>query len=862
MKKIFGLLAAFALSVASLAFGAYVEEDVAPSGFDKRQEGVQYGELQQIKYYSKTTENERPVNVFVPNNYNPDKKYPVLYLLHGIGGNEFEWFGGQPNEVVGNLVAKGEAPEMIVVVPNIRVRHKDAKEPPLMSPEGFKEFDAFLDDFQTSLKPEIEKRYSVDASRESQAIAGLSMGGREALHLGIKLCAQIGYIGAFEPAPGLLPYAAEESLFKPETLTLPDEYKNSTYVFVTKGDRDGVVRQWPQQYAETLEKNGVDPHFVELHGGHDFKVWKESLYRFVKVVFKGQNSAEANEENAESKNEKVLFQANAQDFLNYRIQNPSAKYEAADGAVRSEITRQGRNPWDVGFRVPLNAPVEKGEVLTLSFKARTIAAQTEAGLAKIRVFFEQNTDPFTKSLFKQVEIGREFKEYSFSFSSVNNYESGRCAFGIFMGDLVQTLEVADVKLVSLGKGADVEALSDAVLNYDGQELDAPWRKAAEERIEAIRKGDLKIKVVDQNGSPMPTANVKIRQISSQFRWGTCVVAGRMTSDSEDAKKYRDFIEKYCNVVVFENDMKYFGWANPRNRANIMKALDWFDERGIAVRGHNLVWPSWRNSDRNWRSLENDPEALRKAVRDHVLEESSALKGRLIEWDVVNEPYDNRDIWQILGKEEIAEWFKVAREGDPDARLFLNDYGILSGEGRDRRKQDFYYNTLKEILDVGAPLGGIGMQGHFGSRGTPPTRVIEIIERFSELGLPIAITEHDIDSTDPKYQADFTRDFLTAAFSCEAVEEILTWGFWERSHWRPNAAYMSADWNLTPAGKVWTELVGEKWRSSLEIQTDFYGEAKTRVFCGEYEIEAINGGQENSARVVVPREGAEIEIKFN
>ncbi len=862
MNKITVLLATLALDVVSFAFGAFVEEDVAPEGFDKPQVGVRYAELQQFKYFSKTAECERPVNVFVPGNYNPEKKYPALYLLHGIGGDEFEWFGGQPNEIVGNLVAEGQAPEMIVVVPNIRVRHKDAKEPPLMSVESFKEFDAFLDDFQTSLKPEIEKRYSVDASRESQALAGLSMGGREALHLGVKLCSQIGYIGAFEPAPGLLPYDAEESLFNPETLTLPEEYKNSTYVFVTKGDQDGIVRQWPRQYAETLAKNGVDPHFVELHGGHDFKVWKESLYRFVKVVFK---ELKPSEENVELEKEKILFESNAQGLLERRneIANPAAKYYATEnGEVRAVISRQCRNPWDVGFRIVLDKSVEKGEVLTLTFKARTVAAQTEAGLAKVRVFFEQNSNPFPKSLFKQVEIGREFKEFSFSFPSANDYESGKCAFGLFMGDLVQTLDVADVRLVSRGKNADYETISDAVLNYDGQELDAPWRKAAEEKIEAIRKGDLKIKVVDQNGSAMPSASVKIRQIKSKFRWGTCVVAGRITGESEDAKKYRDFIEKYCDVVVFENDLKWFGWANSRNRANIMKALDWFDERGIAVRGHNLVWPSWRNSDRNWRSLENDPVALRKAVKDHVLEESSALKGRLFEWDVVNEPYDNRDVWQILGKEEIAEWFKTAREGDPDARLFLNDYGILSGEGRDVRKQDFYYNLLKELLDAGAPLGGIGMQGHFGSRGTSPTRVIEIIERFSDLGLPIAITEHDIDSNDPKYQADFTRDFLTAVFSCEAVEEVLTWGFWERAHWRPNAAYMSADWNLTPAGKVWTELVGEKWRSNVETQTDFYGEASARVFCGEYEIEARNGAQTNSTRVDVPREGAEVEIKLD
>ena len=319
-----------------------------------------------------------------------------------------------------------------------------------------------------------------------------------------------------------------------------------------------------------------------------------------------------------------------------------------------------------------------------------------------------------------------------------------------MGELIQTLEISDLKLSKLGQSSDVSALAVPVLLYEGQEPDAAWRKDAEKRIDENRKGLLTVRVLDQDGKPLEGIDVKIKQTSSSFRWGTAVVAGRIFDPSEDGRKYRDFIEKYCNVVVFENDLKWFGWQNPRGRQNVKRALDWFDERKIAVRGHCLVWPSWRNSNRTWRTIE-DANVLRKTVKDHILDETSELKGRLIEWDVVNEPYDNRDLWQKLGKSEIAEWFKTARQGDPDARLFINDYGILSGEGLDRRKQDFYFNTIKEIMESGAPIGGIGMQGHFGRQGTPPQRVIDIVNRFSELGLPIAITEHDIDSQDAKYQ---------------------------------------------------------------------------------------------------------------
>ncbi len=855
MKKLTSLLLALVLGNAVLACGAYVEEDIAPKGFDQQQDNVQYADLQQITYYSKTAEQDRPVNVFVPKNYDANKKYPVLYLLHGIGGNEWEWFGGAPNEVISNLVAENAFPEAIVVIPNIRVRHKSVvQEPPFFSVEHFREFDAFLEEYQTSLKPEIESRFSIAPGRESRAIAGLSMGGRESLHLGLKLCSEFAFIGAFEPAPGLLPYADEESLFNAQTLTLPDEYKNSTYVFITKGDQDGVVRDWPKTYAETLKKNGVDPHFTELHGGHDFKVWKESLYRFAKTIF--QNNA------SESENGTVLFQLTSEN-INAGRQGPQhGKFESqGDNTLICDITDRCQNPWDVGLRYTLDRPVEKGEILALQFKAKTLAAQTEAGLCKVRVFFELNQAPHTKSLFRVTEIGREPREYSFPIICSGDQAAGESAFGVFMGDLVQTLEISDIKLTSYGKDpAMLAQIPDTIGSYKGAEADAPWRQAAKERIEQIRKGALKITVIDQAGSTVPLAKISIRQTGSEFRWGTCVVAGRMFDPSEDGKKYREFIEKYCNIVVFENDLKWFGWANPRTRENVMKACDWFAERNIVVRGHNLVWPSWRNSDNSWKALANDPEKLRQTVREHVLDEAKGMKGRVVDWDVVNEPYDNRDVWEILGKNEIAEWYKLARQEEPNAVLFLNDYGILSSEGLDKRKQDFYYQTIKEIVDSGAPIGGIGMQGHFGSEATSPEKVIEIIERFSTFGLPIAITEHDIDSTNAKYQAEFTRDFMTAAFSCEAVQEFLIWGFWARSHWRPNAAYMTSDWQLTPAGKVWTDLVSKEWRSNLDVDADFYGEAEVRVFKGDYEIEAMNGAQTGKAKVTVSKDGAEIVVQ--
>lgn len=526
-------------------------------------------------------------------------------------------------------------------------------------------------------------------------------------------------------------------------------------------------------------------------------------------------------------------------------------------------TRPGEKKyWNFGIRFKVDRKIEKDEVLFVRFFARTTYARTESGIGLVSPFFEQDSSPFEKSLDKRIEIGREWKEYGIAFKSRGGYAPGDADVGIFLGHQEQTIEIADFMLFSYGTETELASIPETIVRYSGQEPDAAWRVAAEKRIEEIRKGDLEITVLDKNGKPLPDAEIEIRMKRHAFRWGTAVVARRFVQDDEDSKKYREIIERNFNCVVFENDMKWFAWDNLRNRENVFKALEWLEERDIAVRGHCLVWPSWRNTPRGLRELENDPEKLREAVRKHVRDEAGELDGKLLDWDVVNEPYDNNDLLKILGREEMAEWFKITREVDPEVRLFLNDYGILSSEGRDRRKLDFMENTIRFLKENDAPIGGIGFQSHFSSVPTPPERIIEILDRFAKFEFPIAITEHDIDSKDEKIQHEFTRDFLTAVFSHPAVDSVLVWGFWEKSHWRPDAAYYRSDWSLRPHGQVWNDLVMKKWLTELDEKTDAEGKVKARCFLGDYEITVRKDGRTKSLKTSLGKDGAKLEIELD
>ncbi len=286
MKRLLASLVVLCLMLTALA--ALAEEAPAwndpPAGFDQRQEGVTYGTTVFKTYLSRTTGTFRKCLVILPPDYTAEKAYPVLYLLHGIGGDHSEWSHGVPDVVVGNLIASGLAPEMIIVMPNVRARQNDAANPSdVYSASHFAAFDNFINDLTNDLMPFIAKEYPVMEGRENTAIAGLSMGGREALYIGLTKPETFGYVGAFCPAPGVLPYYAEDGLFQPADFKAAEGL--DSYILINAGQWDGVVGEWPSTYADTLTANGTPVTFYVMPGGHDFTVWKHGLYNFALRIF-------------------------------------------------------------------------------------------------------------------------------------------------------------------------------------------------------------------------------------------------------------------------------------------------------------------------------------------------------------------------------------------------------------------------------------------------------------------------------------------------------------------------------------------------------------------------------------------------
>lgn len=269
----------------------YPDSHDAPDGFDAKQDGVSYGTIEKQSYYSSVTGKMRKVNIIVPAGYSTDKQYPVLYLLHGIGGNENEWLDGNPDKIVGNLNALGEAEEMIIVIPNIRAGADDSYPADnAFSLEHYAKFDNFINDLRECLMPYMEENYSIATGRENTAICGLSMGGRESLYIGFNMLDTFGYIAALSPGYGVFGYTAngvtEEGLFTEETFTIPEEYRNNTFIMIVNGISEGGEDALGGTCSRVLKNNGVNHWFYTTVGAHDFVTWKNGLYNFAKCIFK------------------------------------------------------------------------------------------------------------------------------------------------------------------------------------------------------------------------------------------------------------------------------------------------------------------------------------------------------------------------------------------------------------------------------------------------------------------------------------------------------------------------------------------------------------------------------------------------
>jgi len=384
--------------------------------------------------------------------------------------------------------------------------------------------------------------------------------------------------------------------------------------------------------------------------------------------------------------------------------------------------------------------------------------------------------------------------------------------------------------------------------------------AIDARIAEIRMGDIIIKT--KSGS-----DVKVQQVRHEFLFGTAI-GNHLAEKSdnamspEDRKMFLKVLSENFNYAVHENALKWYDCEAEQNVIDYYRAdriWEICNELNIPMRGHCIFWEkdkyimSWLNK------LNNDE--LRTAVHRRAIDVTKHFKGRITEFDLNNEMVQGNFFRRRLGYGIVNEMAWMAKAGNPDITLYVNDYGIIVEDGYNAGA---YINQIENFLATGVPIGGIGCQAHFvatkpayGKAPTVPENVQKTLDKLAEFNLPIKITECLFDGVDEQAKADALRMFFPICFAHPNVEAIIMWCFWEQDHWMPNTAMWKKDWTPTPQALAYRELVFDKWWTKTSGKADKDGTFKTRAFYGDYIITS-NGVEK---KVTLSKEDKSIQVNF-
>jgi len=408
-----------------------------------------------------------------------------------------------------------------------------------------------------------------------------------------------------------------------------------------------------------------------------------------------------------------------------------------------------------------------------------------------------------------------------------------------------------------------------------------WRVAANARIELHRKSDLRVRV---EGSDSSGLQLQLTQISHSFPFGTAVRGYILRSCIEGTAdaiytRYCNFVKDHFNYLVTHNAMK---WQPCERREGVFSyddadgAVAWAKANQMPMRGHALLWatgtqmPSWLD---NYSGTE-----LATKVEKRIDDALSHFNGSLTGWDVNNEMTHGEVLLSNTNDPDIrVKMYQWAHQKDPSLQLFVNDYAIISNPGKQGNKAAEYVALIGDLLDRGAPIHGIGVQAHM-SKGGPissdPEAIVGVVDQLASLNLPIWVTEFDW-SNRPREEdsyppTDLTHaehavavdDFFRLMFSFPSVQGILQWGFWDKAHWRVNAALVNGDeFEVKAAGQTYLDLYHREWNSSAELQPDADGSFTARGFHGDYQAVLMRGDEVLATKdlTLLPGQAAEVII---
>jgi endo-1,4-beta-xylanase len=458
-----------------------------------------------------------------------------------------------------------------------------------------------------------------------------------------------------------------------------------------------------------------------------------------------------------------------------------------------------------------NFQIKKNNLYKLEFWARG-----ENGAGILEVVFIKGSPPWTYYSGKKFKLTDEWKPYEMLFTAPStttdiqmNFQCAHSKGDYFIDDVV----ITDAGYLDL------------------KEVPADWYDKAEQRIDSLRKGSFSIKITDAKNTPF-NGSVEVHLKRHEFPLGTCLnFAG-----GDDEQKYRATALRFFNSGVFENALKWEEYE-PQKGAPKTKVIDeylkWGEKNKFPIRGHTLVWGIENYGYQNHWARQGSDQQLRDAIKERITRDLTLYKGKILEYDVWNEPVHETAHFHRLGYDILDSSFVWAHRADPGAKLYINEYSIISGGDA-----KIYRDMIEGLLKRGVPVHGIGVQGHFQDRANP-LDIAAKLDYLAEIGLPIKVTEFDMNVRAMNIsEADQAKEYakvLRTCFSHPAIEGFLFWGFWDARHWCPGAGLYDFDFKARPAADTVYNLIHNVWSTHDTLKVGSDAKVNFRGFYGEYDI---------------------------
>jgi len=378
-----------------------------------------------------------------------------------------------------------------------------------------------------------------------------------------------------------------------------------------------------------------------------------------------------------------------------------------------------------------------------------------------------------------------------------------------------------------------------------------------------RKGDLIIKA-------KPGSKVLVEQLSHEF-WFGCEIDNNIVGSSRpenELTQYKGKFLKNFNSAVTGNALKWGSMERVKGKINYSAAddiLHWTEENNIPLRGHNLFW-GVREFVQPWVKELSDSD-LRQTVQNRAETIAKRYKGRFAEYDLNNEMIHGNYYEERLGPEITKLMAQWVHNGDPEAKLFLNDYDIATG----KRLAD-YMAHIRKLLKQGVPIAGIGVQGHSHGETFDRYQLKNALDSLALFKLPIRITEFNMPGQNSKYygnrnltltpqeeqlKANEIVDFYKICFAHPGVEAIIMWGFWEGDNWIPVSSLYKRDWTPNPAAEAYQNLIFKEWWTNNSGKAGKDGVFITSAFFGIYKV-TIDG---RSKEINLTKKAGKVIVDF-